>query len=126
MENQREIDFGNYEDFYEFFVQCVGSIKGPGGKNILRKEIAFRLGLTQSRFSQRLSPTSENSPRFGLNDLVLYMVTFDDWRPLDYLHWLKKQYKEEKSRGNGKELREIKKQLLGMVSRINGLVNSEI
>ena len=119
-----EREFENYEDFYEFFTFCIRSVKAPDRKSIARKEIAFRLRLTQSRLSQRLSPSSENCPRFGLNDFVLYMLTFKDWRPLDYLQWFKKKYEEENAHQNGKELRDMRKQMEGILSKIDGLIQT--
>ncbi len=122
MGDPREVDFEKYEDFYEFFADCIRSIKESEGRRISLKEIAFRLGLTQSKLSQRLSACSDNSPRFGLNDLVLYMVTFNDWRPVEYLLWYKKNYEEDRAKGNGKELRHMRKQVQWILSKIDDLI----
>ncbi len=106
---QADDDFDTYEDFEEYFIHCINTSGYP------KKEIAHRLGYKQAAFSLRLNLIdSGNFPRFNIKDLVLYIVSFKDFRPVRYLEYIEQRSvdKEENRVVDrlakiGKELTEI-------------------
>jgi len=106
---QADDNFDTYEDFEEYFIHCINTCGHA------KKEIGHQLGYKQTAFSLRLNLIDTgNFPRFNIKDLVLYMVSYRDFRPVRYLEFIEQRSmdKEDKSLAQrvakvGKELDEI-------------------
>lgn len=82
-------DHDNYEDFDDFFIHCLES------NGYSDKENAQFMGLSAQGYSARKSRViHENTPRFSLTYLYLYVLRTGDPRPAAYLEWLTRKAKE--------------------------------
>jgi hypothetical protein len=107
-------DFESFEDLNECLIFCVDNLRG-----VARKEIAFRLAMSEGSLSLRM----KRQKPFTVTELWRYMRVTGDYRPIRYMEWCEKKWKEEEKKGreNGKELGEIRKQVEELLERLKRL-----
>ncbi len=116
-------DFESYEDFYRYFVHCINTLGERAirkdEKNYRKEDIARALGLTsQTALSLRLNLVEKRNPRFTLNHLWLYLSTYEDFAPVEYLdHYRKKKLRKQED-AIADELEPIGRQLSRLGHRL--------
>lgn len=103
------------DDLYTFFVYCLQTCGKP------LKYVAAEMGHSPEGLSKRmnLSP-QENSPRFTVSDMEVYMERIGDLRPKDFLNKKFDQKKEEREKRILNDLREKLPDLEMLVEILKG------